>query len=77
MNDAVWGTMHMPAFYPLLTLISIVVFVWLARRLALARNRNVLGWSVAAALLPPLLIILYALKPIAPEDEGEDDAPAA
>jgi len=63
----------MPAFYPLLTLISIVVFVWLARRMALARHRNVLGWGVAAALLPPLLIILYALKPVAPEDEVSDE----
>lgn len=67
----------MPAFYPLLTLISIIVFVWLARRLALARNRNVLGWGVAGAVLPPLLIILYALKPLAPEPSDEDDGEAA
>lgn len=63
----------MPAFYPLLTLISIVVFVWLARRMAVARNRNVLGWGVAGAILPPLLIILFVLKPIAAEDLAEDD----
>ncbi len=63
----------MPAFYPLLTLISIAVFVWLARRMALARNRNVLGWGVIGALLPPLLVILYALKPLTPEDEGDDE----
>lgn len=65
----------MPAFYPLLTLISIIVFVWLARRLALTRNRNVVGWSVAGAILPPVLVILYALKPLAAEagdDEGEE-----
>jgi len=65
----------MPAFYPLLTLISIIVFVWLARRLAMARNRNVVGWSVAGAILPPVLVILYALKPLAAEsgdDEGEE-----
>ena len=64
----------MPAFYPLLTLISIIVFVWLARRLALARNRNVIGWSVAGAVLPPLLIILYVLKPVAadPDDDATD-----
>ncbi|MGE3474483.1 MAG: hypothetical protein AB7H70_01615 [Rhodospirillaceae bacterium] len=67
----------MPAFYPLLTLISIVVFAGLARHMARARNRNVLGWVVAGALLPPLLIILYALKPAAPEEETGDEAAEA
>lgn len=65
------GKIHMQAFYPLLTLISIAVFVWLARRMALARNRNVLGWSLAGAVLPPALIILYALKPVAPEPDDD------
>jgi len=63
----------MAAFYPLLTLISIVVFVWLARRLALGRNRNVIGWGLLGAILPPALIILYVLKPLAPEDDGDED----
>lgn len=63
----------MAAFYPLLTLISIVVFVWLARRLALARNRNVIAWGLIGAILPPALIILYVLKPLAPEDEGDEE----
>ncbi len=67
----------MQAFYPLLTLISIAVFVWLARRMAIARNRNVLGWGLAGAVLPPTLLILYALKPVPqePDDDasGEDD----
>jgi len=63
----------MAAFYPLLTLISIVVFVWLARRLALGRNRNVIGWGLVGAILPPALIILYVLKPLAPEDDGDED----
>ncbi len=63
----------MTAFYPLLTLISIIVFVWLARRLARARNRNVIGCSVAGAILPPVLLVLYALKPVAPEP-SEDQA---
>lgn len=63
----------MAAFYPLLTLISIVVFVWLARRLALGRNRNVIGWGLVGAILPPALIILYMLKPLAPEDDGDED----
>ncbi len=63
----------MAAFYPLLTLISIVVFVWLARRLAQSRNRNVIGWGLVGAILPPALIILYMLGPLAPEDEGDED----
>lgn len=63
----------MAAFYPLLTLISIIVFVWLARRLAMGRNRNVIGWGVAGAVFPPLLIILYVLKPLAAEDDAGDD----
>lgn len=63
----------MAAFYPLLTLISIVVFVWLARRLAVARNRNVIGWGLIGAILPPALIILYVLKPLAREDEGDEE----
>ncbi len=62
----------MTAFYPLLTLISIVVFVWLARRMALARNRNVLVWGVVGAILPPLLVVLYALKPLAAEASAEE-----
>jgi hypothetical protein len=66
----------MPAFYPLLTLISITVFVWLARRLALARNRNVWGWAVAGAILPPLLLILYVMKPLEPDAEDEDGTAA-
>lgn len=63
----------MAAFYPLLTLISIIVFVWLARKLAIARNRNVFGWGLAAAILPPAVIVLYALKPVA-ADASEEDA---
>lgn len=63
----------MAAFYPLLTLISIVVFVWLARRLALGRNRSVIGWGLVGAILPPALIILYVLKPLAPEEDGDEE----
>ncbi|MGE4063282.1 MAG: hypothetical protein AB7E79_07925 [Rhodospirillaceae bacterium] len=63
----------MQAFYPLLTVISMTVFVWLGRRLAVARSRNAWGWALAGALLPPLLIILYALKPL---EASEDDAEA-
>jgi hypothetical protein len=53
-------------------LISIIVFVWLGRRLAVARNRNVIGWSVAGAVLPPLLVILYALKPLAADPDADE-----
>ena len=64
----------MPAFYPLLTLISIVVFVWLGRKLALTRNCNVWGWALAAAVLPPVLIVLFLMKPLAPDSDEEDGA---
>jgi len=67
----------MPAFYPLLTLISILVFAWLGRRLAMTRNRNVWGWSLAGAALPPLLIVLYVLKPVAAEPRDEEDGAQA
>ncbi len=64
----------MAAFYPLLTLFSIVVFVWLGRKLASTRNRNVWGWALAGAALPPVLIALYFLKPVAPDADAEDEA---
>jgi hypothetical protein len=67
----------MPAFYPLLTLISIFVFVWLGRRLAATRNRNVWGWALAGAILPPVLIVLFLLKPLASEAGEEDDEAGA
>lgn len=64
----------MSAFYPLLTLISIALFAWLARRLALARNRNVWGWALVGAVLPPAIFILYALAPLEPEEPVDDAA---
>ncbi len=66
----------MPAYYPLLTLISVVFFVWLARRLALKRNRNVVIWGVAGAVLPPALVILYALKPLPEDGDADEDGGA-
>ena len=68
----------MTAFYPLLTMISIAVSVWLARRFALARNRTVLGWALAGAFFPPLLVILYLLKPVPAETAatGEEETEA-
>lgn len=66
----------MTAFYPLLTVISIAVSVWLARRFALARNRTVLGWALAGAFFPPLLVILYLLKPVEAEASTTGDEEA-
>lgn len=66
----------MTTFYPLLTLVSIVIFGFLGWYLARKRNRNALLWLVGGAFLPPLLLILVFLKPMdaAPEsDEGELD----
>ena len=53
----------MAEFYPVLTLISVVVFVWLGRHMAASRNRNTLGWGIAGGLLPPTLLVLWMLKP--------------
>ncbi len=66
----------MPVYYPFLTLVSIVIFVWLGRRMALARNRNGLAWGIGGALLPPVLLVLWRLRPLTTE-EGELDAPEA
>jgi hypothetical protein len=63
----------MPAYYPLLTLISIIAFFWLGRRMALARNRNGLAWGIGGALLPPALLALLMLRPLTRE-EAEIDA---
>ena len=65
--------MPLSTFYPLLTLISIVVFAFLGWFLAGKRNRNVILWLVLGAVLPPLLIVLFFLKPaVAPEPSDED-----
>jgi hypothetical protein len=62
------------AFYPLLSLASIALFAWLGRRMAMARNRNVLGWAVGGAFLPPVLLVLWRLRPLTPAeaDDGGD-----
>lgn len=65
--------MNLATFYPLLTLVSIGLFAWLGRRLALARNRNGLLWAIGAALLPPVLVILLLLPAAAPHiDEDQE-----
>jgi len=71
----------MQPYYPVLTLLSIVVFVWLGRRLAAGRHRNRMAWGLAGAALPPLLITLYFMRPLTPEEAGdeadEDDSETA
>ena len=64
----------MQAFYPILTLISVVVFLWLGGRMAGARNRNRLGWAIAGGLLPPVLLVLLMLKPRTKAEIAADEA---
>jgi len=59
------------SFYPLLTLISIVVFAGLGWFLAGKSNRNSALWLVLGAFFPPLLLILFFMKPAEPD--GEED----
>jgi hypothetical protein len=59
----------MQTIYPLLSLISVVLFMWLGRHMATSRNRNKLGWSVAGGLLPPTLLVLWRLKPLTGAEE--------
>ena len=47
----------MANFYPLLTLISVVVFAGLGWFLARKRNRNGILWAVLGAILPPLILL--------------------
>ena len=62
----------MTAFYPLLKLAVIVLFARLGRYVAKSRNRNGLAWGMAAALLPPVLIVLVLLRPLTAEEAAED-----
>jgi hypothetical protein len=64
----------MEAFYPLLTLVSVVLFVWLGRRMAIHRNRNGIGWGIAGGLLPPALLVLLMLKPRTKAEVAADEA---
>ena len=61
----------MDAFYPLLTLISMVLFAWLGRRMAKSRNRNGLAWGIGGALVPPVLLALLVLRPLTVEEADE------
>ncbi len=66
----------MQPYYPLLTLFSIVLFVWLGRRMAATRHRNRMAWGLAGAVLPPALLILLMLRPLTPEEADEDEETA-
>lgn len=44
----------------LLLIVTIIATYW-ARQLAQHRRRHVSGWSLATAMLPPLVLILWAL----------------
>jgi hypothetical protein len=63
----------MPTFYPLLTLVSIVLFGWLGRHLALKRNRNGLAWGIAGAIAPPALLLLFILPVPKAEDTDAEE----
>jgi hypothetical protein len=62
----------MPVYYPMLTLISIVLFAWVGHHLAKKRSRNGIAWGFAGAMVPPLLLVLLLLRPLT-ADEAEDD----
>ncbi len=48
--------------YFLLTLASVILFAWLGRIMARRKNRSVSGWAVAAAIFPPVVLILLFLS---------------
>lgn len=66
----------MQPYYPLLTMFSIVLFVWLGRRMAGARHRNRMAWGLAGAVVPPALLVLLMLRPLTPEEADADEETA-
>ncbi len=64
----------MTVIYPLLTLVSIVVFGWLGWRMALTRRRGPWTWGILGAVLPPLLLVLWRLRPRSADEAKEDAA---
>jgi hypothetical protein len=49
-------TLTLPAL-----LILTFVATWWSRRLAVARGRSASAWALATALLPPVVLLLWAL----------------
>ena len=54
----------------LLLLILTIAATWWARRLAIGRGRSVGAWAFATAMLPPVVLILWALpaRPLSAEE---------
>jgi hypothetical protein len=65
----------MAAFHSAVLVIAIVAGALLGRRFAITRNRNVMGWGLAGAVLPATVIVLWFLKPL-PATESEDEVEA-
>jgi len=63
----------MEAFHPILTIVSMVSFAWLGYWLAGKRRRNRVGWALAGAVFPLLLIILYFLSTRSAAEAAADD----
>lgn len=63
----------MQAYHSAVLIIAMVAGAWLGRQFAAARNRNVIGWSLAGAILPVTVIVLWFLKALpAPESDAEE-----
>jgi fucose permease len=63
----------MQAYHSAVMVIAILGGAFLGRMFASARNRNVVGWSLAGAILPATVIVLWFLKPLpAPEGDAEE-----
>lgn len=63
----------MQAYHSAVLVIAIIAGAFLGRMFAAARNRNVMGWTLAGAILPATVIVLWFLKPLpAPEGDAEE-----
>ena len=63
----------MEAFHSAVMVIAIIAGAFLGRMFAAARNRNVMGWALAGAILPATVIVLWFLKPLpVPEGDAEE-----
>lgn len=63
----------MQAYHSAVLVIAIIAGAFLGRMFAAARNRNVMGWTLAGAVLPATVIVLWFLKPLpAPEADAEE-----